>query len=91
MFLFWHLERLVICDDEPPAVSALSRSDLKMAERPKAKLSGKVGIHGSVAVETEREGNTAVCGSAVPNAFAEFKPFLCSSVLFVVKPDCSLG
>lgn len=28
-------------DDELPAVSELSRSNLKMAERPKAKLSGK--------------------------------------------------
>lgn len=28
-------------DDELPAVSALSRSNLKMAERPRAKLSGK--------------------------------------------------
>lgn len=34
----WHLERLVIFDDELPAVSALHRPDLKMAERPRAKL-----------------------------------------------------
>lgn len=38
-FVVWHLERLVIFDDELPAVSALYRPDLKMAERPKAKLS----------------------------------------------------
>lgn len=44
MFVFGHFERLVIFDDELPAVSALSRSDLKMAERPKAKLRCKVGV-----------------------------------------------
>lgn len=44
MFVFRHFERLVIFDDELPAVSALSRSDLKMAERPNAKLRCKVGV-----------------------------------------------
>lgn len=37
-------KRLVIFDDELPAVSALSRSDLKMAERPNAKLRCNVGV-----------------------------------------------
>lgn len=43
-FCFGTSKRLVIFDDELPAVSALSRSDLKMAERPKAKLKCNVGV-----------------------------------------------
>lgn len=44
VFVFGHFERLVIFDDELAAVSALSRSDLKMAERPQAKLRCKVRV-----------------------------------------------
>lgn len=44
VFVFGHFERLVIFDDELPAVSALSRSNLKMAERPQAKPRCKVGV-----------------------------------------------
>lgn len=92
--MFRHLERLVIFDDELPAVSALSRSDLKMAERPKAKLSAKVGTHKNIDWWIERLKNPSMilfncveCDCCFKTSSALLGQSLISIETLVVKPS----
>lgn len=88
------LRKTCYFDDELPAVSALSRSDLKMAERPRAKLTGKVGIHKSIDLKPERQDNISlilfnytVCDCPLKTTSALLGQCVICTETLVVKPS----